>query len=180
MLQGREISLHKRAQRLLAAWTAMMVMVTEYGEGRDMIAVPASDRDFLRNEEVPPRRWRIWIGAHSNKTFPLYSHFVSEFVEKKTEGNPEGLSESPNTQTSTICVGEHLLIFVLSSSFVGRGIFRTWTLPAQIRPGMQQIWPHSIRTRDVRWTTSRRLTDQGVALLANSFFDTATEMAALR
>lgn len=175
MLEGREIVLHKRAQRLLAAWTAMMVMAAEYVEP-DLIAIPASDRAFLREEKRPPAHWNIWIGTHCNKNFPLYSHFVSEFIENESYRSPTGLSESPNTQTTTICVGNYLVIFVMSS-FIGRELFRRWKLPAPIRASMHKIWPHGIRTGDVRWRPDWGLNDAGVALLANHFFDKAAEIA---
>jgi hypothetical protein len=145
----------------------MTVMVAEHVEP-DMLAIPASDRAFLREEKKPPKHWRIWIGAHNNHSFPLYSHMVSEFVEKKAEGCFEGLSETPNTQTTTICIGDHLVIYIMSS-IIGYNLFRRWVLPVQIRSGMYQLWPHSIRTGDVRWRTDRRLTDAGLALLATHF-----------
>jgi hypothetical protein len=124
MLEGRATVLHKRAQRFLAAWTAMMVMAAEYAE-RELIAIPASDRTFLREENKPPEHWHIWIGAHRNQDFPPYSHFVSEFIENETQGSSDGLSEAPNTQTTTICVGDHLVIFAMSS-IIGNDLFRRW------------------------------------------------------
>jgi hypothetical protein len=176
ILKGEETDLNKPAQRLLAAWAAMMVMVAEYAEP-DMIAVPASDRSFLREKKKPPTHWKIWVGAQRVEQFPLYSHFTSQFVRNESEMSPDGLVTEPNTQTTTICVGEHLLIYVMSST-VGRRIIRRWVLPREIRSGMQQIWPLRAGIASIRWTLYPRLSDRGVALLANHFTDKAAAIAA--
>src|SRR5579863_3278397 len=96
-LLGDPTTLHKRAQRVVATWTAMTVMVGEYAS-RECIAIPQTDRDFLMGERQPPPHWRIWIGAHSCQEFPLYSHNVLPLAYEKPEGLPDDFLSDPNTQ----------------------------------------------------------------------------------
>ncbi len=142
-LTGQPTTVHKRGRRILSAWIAMMVIVGEYAT-REFIAVPASDRDYLHREQVPPSHWRIWIGAHACEQFPLYSHNVLSLAKEKAEGAPDDFLPEPNTQTTTICVGDYLVIYVMSS-IIARSQIRRWVLPVQIRGGMHQIWPIGLK-----------------------------------
>jgi hypothetical protein len=178
-LTGQPTSLNKRERRIISAWIAMMVMVGEYAT-KEFIAIPERDRLYLRREQKPPSHWRIWIGAHNCQEFPLYSHNVLSLAKEKIEGAPDDFVPPPNTQTTTICLGDYLVIYVMSS-IIAREYVRRWVLPPQIGRGMLQIWPIGIRSGgDVRWAPFPRLTDKGLALLANHFFDRGTELAARR
>jgi hypothetical protein len=61
MINGNHTILLRRGQRAIAAWAAMMVMVSEY-TNEEFIAVLHRDRAWLKDREIPPSRWQIWIG----------------------------------------------------------------------------------------------------------------------
>ena len=174
MLVGDSTSLDRRGQRAVSAWSAMLVMVAEHVQ-REMIAIPGADRARLRARQMAPPHWRIWIGRHSRREHPLFTHRVLSFVpreEFERLGGPAARVDS-NTQTSTICLGKHLLIHVMSSD-VAWSIVRRWRLRTEISAGLTQIWP--TKTPTVSWPPSRALTDAGIDLVANVFFDKATAL----
>jgi hypothetical protein len=179
LLTGQPTNLHKRARRVLAAWIAVMVMVGEYAT-KEFVAIPTSDGEYLRREQKPPSHCRIWIGAHACQAFPLYTHSVLSLVPKEEiEGLAEDLLPEPNTQTTTICIGDYLVVYVMSS-IVARSQIRRWVLPSQIRAGMHHIWPISLSSGgDVTWSPFPRLTDRGIDLLANHFIDAGKRLAGL-
>jgi hypothetical protein len=170
MLKGEKTSLRLRGQTVLAAWITMTVMVAEHVDRR-MVAVPSSDRHYLREHRKAPLHWRIWIGRHQAETHPLFTHNVLPFAPKE---EVEALAipvtdRAANTQTTTICVG-NLLIHVMSS-VVAHSIIRRWRLPLPVRAGMAQIWP--VRTPVVPWPSGLTLTDAGIDLLAQEFANKA-------
>lgn len=168
MLTGKRVSLHRRGQRVLSAWMAMMVTVSEH-MNREQVTIPPIDRTWLMEKSEAPHHWRIWIGIHRVQQHPLYSHNSLEMA-KKSERFVRGPATAPNTQTSTICVGEYL-VFHTMSSIPAWDLIRQWPLPAQIAAQLDQIWP--TRTGIVTWPRPSGLTDAGMALLANQFMDAA-------
>ncbi len=173
LLLGHATSLHRRAQKVIATWVAMKVMVDEHVR-RAMIAIPYAEREYLRTKLIVPPHWRIWLGRHARRDHPLFTHRVMDFVATKEEfdrrGGPSARAEG-NTQTSTICLGEHLIIFVMSSE-TAWSLIRRYRIPAPIGSDLTQIWP--IETSRVPWPPSRTLLDAGIALLADDFFDKVT------
>jgi hypothetical protein len=170
MLVGTQTSLRKKGQTTLAAWIAMMVMVAEYVD-RDKIAIPSSDRQWMYTKHQPPSHWRIWIGEHARKSHPLFVHNVlSCATEKEFQRSESKTATVFNMQTSTICLGEHLLIHVMSSPAV-RSILRRWRLLPDIEPAMCQIWP--IRNTAVAWPLRLAVTDTGINALAEQFVNAA-------
>jgi hypothetical protein len=169
MLAGEPVDLRRNGQTALAAWTAMFVMVAEHLD-LNTVAVPASDRRSLRSNARPPSHWRIWIGRQSTTSHPLFSHNVLSFVHKE-EIERLGIEHHvpANTQTSAILLGEHLLIYVMSS-LVARDIIRRWPLPAPVAGSLVQIWP--IKNEVVRWPVpgGHVFNDLGVHGLAQHFF----------
>jgi hypothetical protein len=176
MLKGEACRLHRRAQTTVAAWVAMTVMVAENID-REMVAIPQADRTSLRENRTAPRHWRIWLGRHHREKHALFTHRVLPFVpeeEYERLGRPTGAhAVGVNTQTSTICFGEHLLVHVMSST-VAWSIIRRWKLPMQVSGGMAQIWP--ARAPIVAWPPGGTLTDTRIKLLADEFFDKATAL----
>lgn len=74
----------------------------------------------------------------------------------------------PNTQTSTICLGDYLVVHVMSSDRVWR-FMRNWRLPREVAGVMAQIWPVQ---RPVDWPTAlTALNDAGLNLLSMEFFE---------
>lgn len=167
LITGVDTPLHRRAQRTLAAWIAMTIMVAENID-RTLVAVDQKDRAWLHANQTAPSHWRIWISAHRRDQHYLYTHNLLTLTEKKIEAVSNDPALVPNTQTTTICLGDYLLIHAMSSSvapsFIGR-----WPLPGPVRSVIHQIWP--IRNGTVRWSRAKRLTDDGIRLLANHFFD---------
>lgn len=175
MLRGNVVQLHKKAQTLVAGWVTMMVMVAEHLND-EMVAVPLSDRQFLRCTKRPPDHWRIWIGRHHRNIHPLFNHNVLALTQKEIEGVTSGLMSDPSTQTSTICLGKHLVIYVMSSTAVW-GIVRRWKIDPRVSRNLTQVWP--IRKSVVAWPPSSTLTDAGLDLLAQQFFRAVTRQAKL-
>ncbi len=175
MLIGQGIGLHRNGQTTVAAWASTMVMVAEFLD-RGKIAIPQVDRAFLYEKRRPPSHWRIWVGRHRRKLHPLYTHNILPFVSKEEfERIPRGTMGEANTQTSTICLGEHLIIHVMSSR-VARSIVRRWSLPPIIDLRMAQIWP--VRRSLVMWPPSGApLDDIEIDLLAQQFLSRVETVA---
>jgi hypothetical protein len=174
MLTGQKTTLHRRGQTTVAAWVAMMVMVAEHLD-HDKIAIPPSDRRWLFSNRRAPPHWRVWIGLHRRESHPLFTHNVLPFATKEeVERAPSGTAADANTQTSTICLGEHVVIHVMSS-LVAKSIIRRWRLPPDIEPQMRQIWP--VRISCVIWPPPAALTDAGLDLLAQQFFRAADALS---
>jgi len=178
MLLGQTTMVHREGQLKLAAWCAMMVMVAEHINA-EMVAIPQSDRDHLRIAETAPAHWRIWISRHARKRHPLFTHQVLPFVseEEFERLGVKATSTISNTQTTTICLGQHLLIHVMSSE-VAWSIVRRWQLSAPVRANFEQIWP--TKSPLVSWPPPNALTDDGIDLVANEFFKKALAVRASR
>jgi hypothetical protein len=174
LLKGTNTTLHRRAQTTLASWIAMTVMVAEHVD-KDKIAIGTDERSWFRNNRRAPGHWRIWIGRHSRDRRGMVTHNVMSFVSKEEfERAPHRPTGEANTQTTTICLGEHLLVHVMSS-LVAYDIIRMWKLPPMVAPYLAQIWP--VRIGLVRWPPPLALTDAGISLLSNEFFNRATWLA---
>ncbi len=96
----------------------------------EMVAIPFFDGLFCESGGRP-RCWRIWIGRHVRREHPCLLTDVYHSSQENSsawEVQPRGLGS--NTQTTTICVGEHLLIHV--SSEAAWSIVRRWRVPAPI------------------------------------------------
>lgn len=174
MLTGKSIRLHKRAQTILAAWIAMTTMVAEYVD-RELVSVPQSDRDWLYQHKTAPKCWRIWVAGGKRQTYALHSHRALIMIspEEEIESVPVDARRAANTQTTTLCLGKHLIVHAMSS-VVAWSIIRRWKLPAPIRDLHDQIWP--IRAGIVVWPQAHSLNDAGIALLTDNFFDAATRL----
>jgi hypothetical protein len=175
MLLGQPIALDILGQATVATWTAMMVAVSEYVH-KEMIAIPATDCEYLKGMQRPPDHWRIWIGRHARTNYPLFTHTVQSFASEKeiqVLGGPT-VRRPSNTQTSTICLGEHLIIHVMSSE-VAWSLISQYSLPSPIGLYLNQIWP--IIDGSVSWPQATALVDNGIDLLANDFMRRANKLA---
>ncbi len=171
ILENRSIILRRNAKSAISSWVVMMIMVSEY-INRDMIAIPSSDRIWFKENQRPPFHWRIWIGHHSAQNHELFSHSVLTLAseEEVKRAGPNAANES-NSHSTTILLGDHLLIHAMSSSVAsGRRFIRRWKHPAEIAPGLIPIWPTS--NVPIAWPPAlpyRGLNDAGIRLLANDF-----------
>lgn len=170
MLRGEPTSSHRKAQTQIATWITMTVMVAEF-LNRDQVAVSSEERQWFFKNARPPRHWRIWIGQHRGKTSSLWTHNAMSLTEEKPETIATDTIHESNTQTSTILLGEHLIIHIMSS-LIARRIIRLWKLPPSIAPLMSQIWP--IRNPRVTWPPGSALTDADIQLLADQFYKRVT------
>ncbi len=174
LIQGKSASLNRKSQTLVASWAAMMVMVSEY-LNTDMVAVPQSDRTWFKVNRKPPSHWRIWIGSREpNSRYSLYSHDAISFTKNKLEILESSATYRSNTQVSTICVGEHLVFYVMSSQAI-RHIIRRWKLPPAIAPLFAQIWP--VQSTFVGWPLARPVTDKELDIVAHQLYRRAHRVA---
>lgn len=80
---------------------------------------------------------------------------------------PDGTEPIGNTQTSTILLGDHLIIHVMSSRKM-RGTIKRWQLLPDAAPAMTQIWPTTRRRVD--WPGAVIVRGATVEKLAYHFF----------
>ena len=103
LIEGRGLKLSQRQQKTLAAWIAMAVMCSEFGD-RTRIAIPQHDRDILYRHHVPPvANWRIWVaGYKTTERVPRWDHRVLTIVPEK-EVDQAAFAAAPfyNTQSTT-------------------------------------------------------------------------------
>lgn len=169
MLEGRKVSLHRKAQTTLAAWVAMMVMTAEFVDDA-MVAIPADERQFLMERRRPKGHWQIWLSVSQNPLRDNQQLWFHNVMTLMKEGDDPACysAEESNTQTSTICLGNHLIVHVMSSK-VAQSILRRWVNPKAVAPALVRIWP--IRTATVIWPPSRGLTEAGIHFVANDLFN---------
>lgn len=166
ILTNSAARLTRVAQKTLAGWAAMMVMTGEFID-REMIAIPQSERDHLRTTKLPPKGWRIWLASHTEgEGLYLWTHHVMSLTDGPAiSAEPDG-SRPPNTQTTTICVGQNLFVYAMSGG-VAEPIIRRWNFPKTIKPLMLQIWPAAAVS--LSWPPARRLATREATFVCNDF-----------
>jgi hypothetical protein len=169
LLHGTAIAPGKTSQKILATWITMMVMVAEHLI-RELVAIPPYERDWFRLNLQPPPTWRIWLGHHAATHHALFSHNVVSFAtEEEIQRLGLAAGEPSNTQTSTILLGKHLLIYVMSSS-VAFNIIGNWQIPSQFAASLVEIWP--FKHQFAAWPPiGGALRDTAIGGLADHFFN---------
>jgi hypothetical protein len=170
LIKGEVTALDEKAQRIIATWAAMAVMVAEYFD-RYKVAISATERKYLWKNQRPPPNWKIWIGHYERKNWP--GHWVHNVLPISSKKNrikrmDNGLPR-PNTQTTTFVVGQ-LYIHAASSA---TDIFEKWRLTTNGARQLVQIWP--LRRNIVGWPT-QTLTDREADQIAGAFFLFAEEI----
>lgn len=174
MLKGERDSFYKNGQTALAAWVGMFVMVAEYAD-RDKVSISARERRRLLQRKRPPAHWRIWIGKYERSTgVERWFHHVIPIAKDGVQIVTNGSIPRSNTQTSTILLGDHLVIHAMSSS-VAPGIIKRWRHAPDIASKMRQIWP--IQDRYVCWPPDGILDEMDIQNLANRFFESVHAIA---
>jgi hypothetical protein len=174
MLLGKPVRFHRKAQTVLSAWAAMTVMCAEY-INEEMISISPGDRRWLRIHRTAPTNWRVWIGRIERVSSSLWFHRGIPMTMDKFETAPAGTIPDSNTQASTICVGPHLIVHVMSSS-VAKNIIRRWKIDPRIAPKLCQIWP--IVRPVASWPPALDpLRDAEIHFLADQFFNRVMNLA---
>jgi hypothetical protein len=103
MLLGQPASLHRKAQKTLAAWIAMTTMTSDVVD-KGKTAIPQIERTYLLESRLPPRHWVIFLTAALKPKGPsdsLWYHNVTTFMRPGDDPALYSIEES-NTQTATI------------------------------------------------------------------------------
>jgi hypothetical protein len=168
MLEGRPTSLNRKAQKIVATWAAMTTMTADFLR-EEMAAIPQEERNYLRETSKAPKHWRIWISAyqrgHGRKRF---WHNVLALTDQEVDRAAMYARAPSNTQTTSICLGEHLFIHIMSSEVAGN-LIRRWRFPRVVAPLMRQICPAAAAA--VTWPPDRPLTFVEADFIANQFFN---------
>jgi hypothetical protein len=168
MLEGKSVVLNRKAQKTVGAWVAMTAMTAEF-LNEEMVTVPQVERDHLRETSQTPRTWRIWIGRYQREQLAKrYWHNVMALTNEKVEGAALYAPCPSNTQTTAICLGDHLFIYAMSSEIAGN-LIRRWRFPVGLRLCLNQIFPAAAAT--VRWPPSRPLTSIDADFISNQFYN---------
>jgi len=172
LIEGEATALDINAQRSIAAWVAMTVIVAEYFEGR--ISTTYGDRRYLRMTLKPSDRWKIHIGhfVRGNwKPHLIHHTFPISSRKHRIQRNESGIPK-PNTQTTTFTVGQ-LYIFAASSP---TDIFEQWRVTADGAGKLTQIWP--ILRNVVGWPPPA-ITDREADTISAAFFQFAEQVGRL-
>lgn len=168
MLEGRQVSLHRRAQKAVAGWIAMTAMTAEY-LNEEMVSISQEQRDYLRETSQAPRHWRIWIGKYRRgQGKKRFWHNAMALTREKVQGNALYARAPSNTQTTSICLGDHLFIYAMSSE-VAWNLIRRWRFPAGIGPSLRQIYPSAAASAE--WPPGRELTFEEVDFVSDQFYN---------
>jgi hypothetical protein len=168
MLEGKRVSLHRKAQKIVAAWAAMTAMTAEY-LNEQMVAVPQSDRDHLRKTSQVPKYWRIWIGRYERSGGKKrFWHNAMALTEQKVEGAAIFAPSPSNSQTTAMCLGDHLFIYIMNSE-VAWNLVRRWHIPRSVSPLLSQIFPAAAPT--VVWPPGRPLTFRETDFVSDQFYN---------
>jgi len=175
LLKGIRVAFSRDSQTALATWITMMIMVAEHLTP-EMVSISAADRQWFRANQKPLPNWRIWIGHHARITHPLFSHSVMSFTSEQ-EIQRLGLkaAEGANTQTSTVLLGKHLLIHIMSSA-VAWNIIQMWRMPPDLDASLVEIWP--LRYQYAAWPPiGAALRDPAIKRLEEHFFNAVNVLA---
>jgi hypothetical protein len=167
LIKGKAALLDVEAQQMVAAWIAMKTMAAEYFEP-ERIAVPLSERQYMRRHARTPDNWRIWIG-HYERGGDWSGQWVHGTAGAGSERVPPRDSDRPNTQVTTFVIG-NLYTNVISSEVPS--IVEYARLGPAGRKLLAPIWP--IQEAFVAWPTNA-LNDQDAEICATALFDELRE-----
>lgn len=167
LLTGEDIKLGRKEQRILAAWIAMAIMCSEFGDPT-RVAISQDDRDILYRHHVPPRpNWRIWIGRYRRERWrSRWAHNLICVTKKEEEQRAFLENRFYNTQSTTYTVGE-LYIHAISCR-IPRAT-REFRFQAPLDNALFEIWP--TRGHTLAWPPPRVLNDSEALAISTSFLD---------
>ena len=166
-LLGEKASFYKNGQTALAAWITMFVMTADFLD-TNAVSITAEERSWFKVHQRPPGDWRIWIGRYEKPVSARrWIHSVLDIVEDDAKRLAGGTPVIQHAQTSTILLGNHLIIHVMSSPAM-RETIKRWELLPAAAPAMTQIW--LIVGRRVDWPGPVAIHRAAIEQLAFHFF----------
>jgi hypothetical protein len=171
---SKPLLLDLKRQNILAAWSAMSVICSEYFyPGRAAISV--TDRRWLFNTKTAPNDFRIWIGDFERREWkPHWGHHslrVTEHGPERWAIQEDGTPRS-NTQTTTFVVGR---LFIHAYSCPFPEILNADKIVGYVASKLVQIWPQ--RHSFLLWPTTP-IGDREADQLAGSIFGRLDEAGA--
>jgi hypothetical protein len=102
LLLGRRLLLTLFEQRALAASMCLVSMRTELS-GREMRAIPQTDRDWLMAHSEPPPHWKIWIARYEGAP-----RMDERYSAMQVASSPDVVTgvEHCNSQVTTLVIGQ--------------------------------------------------------------------------
>lgn len=103
LLNGEDIALNLDSQKLLAAWLSLIAMTHELLKVLTP-AIPHTDREYLRANQEPPPRWRIWLARYPGRRW--HDHVLRwNGLWLSASGNENIDRPKCNTQVTTLVIG---------------------------------------------------------------------------
>jgi hypothetical protein len=148
-------------QQSLAAWTVMISIVAEYTDIPTQ-SIPDEQRQYLKDNGVPPDGWNIWIGTYvGDKWRQRYRHLGHVVISKNALNALSATLPHYNTQFSTFVIGS-LLIHAASTTV--RNLIPVFK--ASVDRRLEQIWP--LNKQFVTFPTATVLSDDDADYIANA------------
>lgn len=139
LLHGEWPLLDQKAQKQIAAWVTMFVMVVEFADPIT-VGISQAERDELRRTSAPLRGWRVYIAPYKGLRNGSFWHRALLLIQPPNEP----VVVSPAEGQSTVFV-------VGSVAFYAVSCFRPNTNVADFEISswlpLTQIWP--LRTRSI-------------------------------
>ena len=165
--ENREVALNEKQQKLVAGWSAMAVMCSEFGD-RSRIAISQESRDILYAHQVPPRRnWRTWMGLYErDKWKARWSRHHICITSNEEEAEAFKRQTFFNTQSTTYAVGS-IIFHTISSSVTP--VVRDYALPHALRGKLFEIW--APQAAEIKLSPDNALSDQEAYGVATDFYN---------
>lgn len=161
LIKGEYFQLSADDQQRIACFICLVTMRAEFLDRK--LAIPDSDRDWIRENYTPPPRWKIWIAWFVGASGAEFWHNRSAVQLAEKDAPPPGGPPSYNTQASTFVWG----------SLVSASMSSTYLPDVPGYDGqLVRVWPIQ---NDIIYTSRLpRLTDSAVAdlgeALAKAYF----------
>jgi hypothetical protein len=166
LLRGEPCVLDEHAQRTLATWLTLKIMVAETSNALPDRVTPVAHHKFLMENREPPQGWFIWVAAHESKRWMArYIRQAANLPVVVTSAEPSHFgdrSSSNNAQFVLLGIG-HLLAVAINTTVANLGI----EPPLDIRVVSKRIWP--LAEHNFLWPPSVPLDTDGVDVIAGSF-----------
>jgi len=168
LLKGNAWALGVNAQRAIAAWACMATMTSEYlSRQSSSVSISQNDRDLIRQQEMPPPSWRVWLGCYDRqKWVGQWTHTTVPILEE--QDIPPGTPAPPNTQTTTFIIGK-LYVHTMCSHFPENTKLWDWRPVPHARRFLVPIWP--LERGIVGWPP-QRMSDKDAQDFSMAFFNT--------